>query len=136
MDYFAAHPPRFALPASNSDSPDRPSLAPMSGERLDVRSRRAGETVEVVADGELDMASAPVLVEHTEAQLEGDDRARVVLDLSGVSFIDSTGLRALLNLSEQQPERVTIVPSPACSRLFEIAGLKDWLPLADGAGEQ
>ena len=108
----------------------------MSGERLDVRSRRAGEIVEVVADGELDMASAPVLLEHAEAQLESDEGARVVLDLSGVSFIDSTGLRALLNLSEQQPERVKIVPSPACRRLFEIAGLNDWLPLADSAGEE
>jgi anti-anti-sigma factor len=104
----------------------------MTGERLDVTSRRAGSTVEVVAGGELDVASAPALLEQANEHLDGEG-ASVVLDLSGVSFIDSSGLHALMTISEQRPERVRIVPSEACRRLFEIAGVQDRLPLTDVA---
>jgi len=106
----------------------------MTGEeRLDVSSSRSGATVRVVAEGELDVASAPTLLRHTKEQLGQDDAERVVLDLSAVSFIDSSGLGALLNISREEPQRVRIVPSEACRRLFEIAGVRDCLPLADTA---
>ena len=46
----------------------------------------------VRASGELDVATAPMLL-ITLSRLEEDAHA---LDLSGVTFMDSTGLRALL----------------------------------------
>jgi anti-sigma B factor antagonist len=107
----------------------------MTHERLDVSSRRTGTTVQVHADGELDIASAPALIEQAQAHL-GEDTSRLVLDLSRVSFIDSSGLRALLNIAEEQPERLRIVPSEACSRVFEIAGVGDCLPLTDAVPEK
>jgi anti-sigma B factor antagonist len=48
----------------------------------------------VVARGELDMATTPHLVGAIEA-LERTETQWVVLDLSGVTFIDSTAISAL-----------------------------------------
>ena len=48
----------------------------------------------VVVSGELDMATSPELTSAIES-LERTEAQRVVLDLSGVTFIDSTALSAL-----------------------------------------
>ena len=48
----------------------------------------------IAVDGELDLESAPRLSEWITAALDAGE-ARVVVDLSGLSFVDSSGLRAL-----------------------------------------
>lgn len=58
--------------------------------RIEVGSLGSGRLVTV--SGEIDLASAPKL---EEALIEEPDRV-VVADLSGVGFIDSTGLRSLM----------------------------------------
>jgi anti-anti-sigma factor len=55
---------------------------------LSLRVERRGTEAVVRATGDLDIASAK--------RLEDSDASSVVLDLGGVSFIDSTGLRVLL----------------------------------------
>jgi anti-anti-sigma factor len=69
---------------------------------IDVSSE--GERVVLRLDGELDLASVPTL----EQAVEGaplDSATEVVLDLRGLEFIDSTGLRALLLQEERSAER-------------------------------
>jgi anti-anti-sigma factor len=60
----------------------------------------------------------------------------VVLDLSRLSFIDSTGVHAVTELhkrAEQQRARVVIVPGPrAVQRIFELVGLTEVLPFLPG----
>jgi anti-sigma B factor antagonist len=46
-------------------------------------------------EGEIDMASAPQLVDAL-SRLDRSD-GRLVIDLAGVTFMDSTGLHAVLN---------------------------------------
>jgi anti-sigma B factor antagonist len=53
---------------------------------------RRGDSVVVVAEGELDLVGAPRLIEALPA---GGDEP-VVVDLGSVAFMDSSGLRALL----------------------------------------
>ena len=62
----------------------------------------------------------------------------IVLDLSGLSFIDSTGLRLVLDLNDRyggEADRLRVVAgSPAVERLLDIVGLRDQLPLVTELG--
>ena len=68
----------------------------MTGETLSITSQRNGNAHRVVAVGELDLST----VDSLERALgEIDDGAEtIVLDLSGRSFIDSTGIGVLVGV--------------------------------------
>lgn len=87
---------------------------------------RPGE-FEVV--GEIDAHSAPSLAEQL-LTLNGET---LVLDLAGVTFMDSSGLRVVVNLHQHGqdggPELVIQDPSKPVVRLFEIAGLTELLAI-------
>jgi anti-sigma B factor antagonist len=100
---------------------------------LGLRSTRDGETHIVALLGELDIAGAPQL----EAELlavEASDAEAIVVDLSGLEFIDSTGIRMLLMASDRCSDgrRMTILRGPKqVHRVFEITDLVNRLPFAD-----
>jgi len=98
---------------------------------LTITSERTGTTAHIAVSGELDIATVPGLRQHMTLHLFTDHAEIIVLDLSAVSFIDSTGLRTILDAADQDHDRLRIIPSPACLRLFEIAGVADRLPLID-----
>lgn len=81
--------------------------------------------------GDIDSFTAPDLAAALEALGQAAD---VVVDLSGVVFIDSSGLRALISahtaLDEHGQRLVLVAPSRAASRLFEISGLNEHFHLA------
>lgn len=63
---------------------------------------------------------------------------RIVVDLGAISFIDSTGLRMLIRISERSADgQLEIRSTPIVDRLLQVTGLLDQLPLArrddDGA---
>jgi anti-anti-sigma factor len=73
-----------------------------------------------VLDGELDMGSVSVLLGATKDAPPGD----LVLDVSRLRFIDSTGLRAILELARARDNGSAIVlrrPTKHVERVFEIA---------------
>jgi len=88
---------------------------------VDVAPGR-GEIV-VQATGELDLQSAGML-ESAVAQLRRDGHEGIVVDLSRVEFIDSTGLRVLLGLhraAQHEGRAITLVPGPRpVQRIFEL----------------
>ena len=59
-------------------------------------TERKGADVNLTLQGELDLASSQRL-EDELIHLEGDAPPLITLDLRGVTFIDSTGLSALIN---------------------------------------
>jgi anti-sigma B factor antagonist len=77
----------------------------------------------IVVRGEVDMAAGPLLDSAIEAR-ELDDP--VVLDLSSVEFIDSSGLRRLLGAARRASARGSSVVlrdvSPEVGRLLDITG--------------
>ena len=73
----------------------------------------------VLASGELDVATAPMLL-ITLSRLEEDARA---LDLSAVTFIDSSGLRALLTAHRRYPHVLFENPSTSVQRMLDISGV-------------
>jgi anti-anti-sigma factor len=83
-------------------------------------SRDARGAAVLTAVGVLDVASAPLFARATAALPAG---VPVHLDLGGLTFIDSCGLRALLVLVEHHGSPVTFTPSPALDRLIELLGL-------------
>ena len=91
-------------------------------------------TLTVALDGELDFATAfDVELRLEEAIRQAD---RVVVDLSNLDFIDSTGLRTLLEsqaAARREGVQFELVPGPeAVQRVFEVAGLLDELPFTSG----
>ena len=85
-----------------------------------------GTDVHVTVVGEIDAASAAPLKRRLEEVIESTSGA-VVLNMSGVSFIDSTGLSALLNLRQHLAERhrtLTLRDVSAPTRqLLKLTGL-------------
>ena len=105
-----------------------PSPAPFA---LDLAPDSQG-SVRVHVRGELDLSTSPALGETLEQQIK--DGKCVVLDLSGVTFIDSTGLNTLiraLRLCEANGGGFSVSPDlPAqVSRVFQITGLDGLLPI-------
>ncbi|HEY7048628.1 MAG TPA: STAS domain-containing protein [Jatrophihabitantaceae bacterium] len=89
------------------------------------RTTVSGRTVLVVA-GEVDVYSAPTLRDRLADLIESGDPT-VIVDLSGVGFLDSTGLGALvasLKLAEERGGQLPLVcPDDRILRLFRITGL-------------
>jgi anti-sigma B factor antagonist len=99
----------------------------------EVEPRR--DMVRVHPVGEVDLATAPEI----EAQLRDLDAAgfkRLVLDLTDVSFLDSTGLRVILAWdarSRADGLSFSLVPGPpTVQRLFELTGVTERLTFVDG----
>ena len=87
----------------------------------------------VVAAGDVDLASAPALVDAVLSRL--DDQRTVELDLSGVTFLDSSGIHALMQLarpSEGVPA-LTIRRDlrPQVQKVLEVSGVMAMLPFDD-----
>jgi anti-anti-sigma factor len=86
-----------------------------------VGSQRSGNVVVLAPEGELDLATAPMLSEAF-----GDEAT--VLDLSGLEFIDSTGLATLISERRRRSERrtafVLVRGTSQTQRLFAVTGVE------------
>ena len=93
----------------------------------DLTIRREGVEVVVAVGGELDLASAPEVARAMRELLEDQADLGVVLDLGAVTFIDSSGVSAILDARNAlcgRNGRFTIShPSAAVQRVFHILGL-------------
>jgi anti-sigma B factor antagonist len=94
----------------------------------------AGSGVRVRIEGELDLATSEKL-EHELEPFLAQDKARIALDLSGVSFIDSTGLRALWGVRQRaQGVGGTLVleaPSAAVMQVLRMTKLHKVFAVTD-----
>ena len=90
----------------------------------------AGWTV-VHVYGELDVATTPDLREVL-VRLVGEGSTKLVLDLDGVDFLDSTGLGTIVSALKRARTHggdLRLVCTQAIARLFEITGLDKAVPL-------
>ena len=103
--------------------------APLENFRCDVSRER--DTAHVRTIGELDIASAPVLAAQV-AELRQAGCRHVVIDLSGLQFMDSTGLRFLLECYAEARRghfTLALLPGPpAVQRVFELTHMTAHLP--------
>jgi anti-anti-sigma factor len=86
--------------------------------------------VRVSLQGELDLSCTRQMEEHFAA-IDEQVPARVVVDLSGLTFIDSSGLRMLLladaRALKHNYELVLLAGSEPVQRVFEMTGALDVL---------
>lgn len=92
------------------------------------------DVVVVTVIGELDVATAPRL-RQAIAAVTADGHRRVVVDLAGVDFLDSTGLGVLLGAVKRTRSSggglALARAVPQVARVFEITRLVEILPLHD-----
>lgn len=88
--------------------------------------------------GELDVATAPRLRQEAIRVTSGGDH-RIVLDLSGVGFLDSTGLGVIVGILKRIRTHggalLLAGAEPQVRKVFEITRMTDILPLHDTVGE-
>jgi len=88
----------------------------------------------VTPHGEVDMATAPALREHLDSVI-GRAQGAVIVDLTPVTFIDSTGLGVLIGAKkrcdETDRELRIVVSEPRIRKVFEVTGLTDHFVLHD-----
>lgn len=90
--------------------------------------------VRLVARGEMDLHVGPVIVDRVSELAERGVKL-VILDLSGVSFLDSTGLREIIKATDvlaKHDGRLLIEgASGAAQRVLEITGMLERYRTAD-----
>ena len=93
----------------------------------------------IAATGELDLSGAAVLEAELERVTEDPERGTVVLDLSGLEFMDSSGLRLVVVADMRARDagrRFTLVRGDeTVHRVFEITRMSDRLDFVDDPEE-
>lgn len=105
---------------------------------LGVQTEQREGLVRVALEGELDL-STTAQVEEELRRVEADEPGLIALDLSGLSFLDSTGLRLVVTADARAREggrRLAVVRGPeTVNRVFTITRLDEHLQLVDALSE-
>jgi anti-sigma B factor antagonist len=101
---------------------------------LTLSSEREGDVHTICLFGELDLATADGAADEI-GRAEASDARSIVIDLSGLTFMDSTGVRLMLNAharSRANANRLTMLRGGAAvQRVLELCGVDQLLPFAD-----
>ena len=101
---------------------------------LVVRTAKEGDAHVISLCGELDLANADTAKTALDTSL-AEDTSQVVIDMRELEFIDSTGIALLVAAlgNNGSETRVRFIPSsaPAVTRVLELTGLSERLPLAE-----
>ncbi|HXB16900.1 MAG TPA: STAS domain-containing protein [Solirubrobacteraceae bacterium] len=103
----------------------------MDGEQLEIRAYEEPDRYVLVLTGELDLAAVAAFEAAAEQLCEMGAR-RLLVEITGVDFIDSSGLRAILNVKAECDRRDIEFSmthgSGQAERLFELTRLVERLP--------
>ena len=92
---------------------------------LETHSEGANGSARVALHGELDIAGVPLLEDEWE-RIEERGKQLVILDLKGLTFIDASGLRAILSATDRASEAGRTLSlanaGPAVRRVFDLTG--------------
>jgi anti-sigma B factor antagonist len=107
---------------------------PVSEDGLTVRVEPDGDTLVVRVFGEVNLSNAKTLQAELRRAIGGDASA-IVLDLGGVGFIDTIGVRVLLLIAKQARRNGVLLSmlrgSPPVERVIEATGVGGLLALVD-----
>jgi len=98
---------------------------------LTVRTVSEGEDRVIRLDGELDLANAGALEEVLDEAF-ANDASRIVVDMSALTFIDSTGIALLVTALGRDSDagrlRFVLSEAPAVARVLKLTGVEERLP--------
>lgn len=94
-----------------------------------VHVRADGDEVSLGLVGDLDLSAVECFQSCVEGAVESNDGGAVVVDMASLTFIDSTGITALLEVrrrldTQGRTLRVENI-SPPAARIFELTGLTE-----------
>ena len=107
--------------------------------KFEIKDGRSGSEATVSISGELDLSTAQTLSQHVDQHLSAG-ATDLTLDLGDVEFMDSTGLRLLIELndrSQDQAWRLRLKPPKHsdAALVLEATGADTALPFVSGGGE-
>ena len=97
---------------------------------MNINKIKSGEGLIIILEGRLDTSTTPQLDEVLNAELEGI--SELTFDFSGLEYISSAGLRALLTAQKtmnRQGRMVVKNVSEEVNEVFEITGFSDVLTI-------
>jgi len=106
----------------------------MSGYLFSVQTARNDDRLAIIPTGEFDMSTADKLDDAVRAA-EATDAKRIIIDLTEVTFMDSTGLKVLLEAAARaraNSNRLRLIRGRRrVQRVFELTKTEDFLPFLD-----
>lgn len=122
---------RTSRAVSNGAGPDGQPAA----DALEIIARASGTTTTLVLSGEFDLAATGAVRSAIDDAL-GNGSARLVVDLRGVTFIDSSGMTLLIRANRRAVETGTSLVLLPCQepaqKALRLCGLDEELPFAPG----
>ena len=100
---------------------------------LEVLVEAASNGLWLRVSGDMDVHTAPK-VSNALRNVEDVPASSITLDLSGVSFLDSRGVCALVQAAiraRDNGHRLTILTSRPVEHMIDLCGLRDKLPIAE-----
>ena len=109
--------------------PETEQATPMA-QPFSVRTERSATAHRFTPSGELDVATVPTLEAELDALKTADPGLMIVIDLTELTFMDSTGLHLLVRLTERFPQRLRVINgSSSVERLLDLSGARERLPI-------
>jgi len=100
---------------------------------LHVELESIRDTLMARIKGEIDLATADELRDIIDDRLKKEKFKAVILDLGGVSFIDSSGLGFILGrykkIKDQGGKLYIVRARTSVSRILELSGIKKLIPV-------
>nr|WP_240942361.1 STAS domain-containing protein [Planosporangium thailandense] len=101
--------------------------------------RRDGGILYLIVTGEVDLSTAGVLQREIVSGLDAQDVPGIVVDLTEVTFLDSSGIRVLLkgrrSAEEKAKSYLVDAPRGGAGRILDISGVREHLAY-QGTGER
>lgn len=105
---------------------------------LTITETKKSDVLVLILVGRLDVATSPQLGSHLQQAFEAGGR-RVIIDLSGLEYVSSAGLRALLaglDRLEKSSGRLVLCGASGYTReVLEVAGMETVFPMAPDVAE-
>jgi anti-sigma B factor antagonist len=105
---------------------------------LNLKVLQTGQETLVSLSGELDLSSAPALRELLAGAFEDGHERRIVLDLTDLIYLDSTGLSVFVSAQKRATatgmEFCLANPNPSVGQLFKITALDHFFAILDSDG--
>lgn len=99
---------------------------------MDIQYKISNETLKILISGELDEYSASFARTILDDLFQNNEYSQIVIDLSKLEFMDSTGIGVLIGrykkLKEKQKNIYIMNPNKHIEKIFKMSGLYEIMP--------
>lgn len=99
-----------------------------AGAPVTVHTSHEGSTPVVTIAGELDLSNADAVRSAIEQEIT-PSTPKLVFELSGLHFMDSSGIALLASIAQSVQEVELRHPTDIVRRILQITGVDQWLPM-------